>query len=117
MIIQLCRDVPRTLVYKRLKAPKSVRMQSGGESKTQSVSGLPSYCCVFAIFVSGLTVVVLSADAVASAGTSYVQSSILPPAPIREFRGAWVPSVGNIDWPSKKGLSTAEQKAELLALL
>lgn len=36
---------------------------------------------------------------------------------MREFRGAWVASVSNIDWPSKPGLSTAEQKAELLAIL
>lgn len=35
----------------------------------------------------------------------------------REFRGVWVASVKNIDWPSKPGLSTAQQKAELMALL
>ena len=40
-----------------------------------------------------------------------------PPAPAREFRGAWVASVNNIDWPSKPGLSTAEQEAELITLL
>jgi uncharacterized lipoprotein YddW (UPF0748 family) len=34
-----------------------------------------------------------------------------------EFRGVWIASVSNIDWPSKKGLSTAEQKAELIAML
>ena len=30
---------------------------------------------------------------------------------------AWVASVNNIDWPSQKNLSTAQQKAELLAIL
>ncbi len=35
----------------------------------------------------------------------------------REFRGAWVSSVFNIDWPSKPGLSATTQKAELLAIL
>lgn len=35
----------------------------------------------------------------------------------REFRGAWVASVANIDWPTRPGLSTAEQKAELLSIL
>ena len=39
------------------------------------------------------------------------------PALRREFRGVWVASVSNIDWPSKPGLPTADQKAELLALL
>lgn len=38
-----------------------------------------------------------------------------PAAP--EFRGAWVASVYNLDWPSKPGLPAAAQKAELLALL
>ncbi len=32
----------------------------------------------------------------------------------REFRGAWVTSVWNIDWPSKAGLSVAQQKEELV---
>jgi len=43
--------------------------------------------------------------------------SPLPPAPPREFRAAWIPTVGNSAWPSKAGLTTAQQKAELLAIL
>jgi len=39
-----------------------------------------------------------------------------PPVP-REFRGAWVASVANIDWPSKPGLSAWQQKSELIAIL
>jgi len=39
------------------------------------------------------------------------------PATEREFRAVWIASVANIDWPSKPGLSTAEQKAELRAML
>lgn len=39
------------------------------------------------------------------------------PAIPREFRGAWVASVANIDWPSKPGLSSWQQQAELIALL
>ena len=35
----------------------------------------------------------------------------------REFRGAWIASVANIDWPSKPGLSSWAQKAELIAML
>lgn len=41
----------------------------------------------------------------------------VPPKIRREFRGVWVASVANIDWPSKRTLSTAEQQAELLAIL
>ncbi len=47
----------------------------------------------------------------------YVPSSIQPPRVPREFRGAWVATVANIDWPSKPGLSVSEQKAELITLL
>src|SRR3954452_8365032 len=39
-----------------------------------------------------------------------------PPAP-REFRGVWVATVGNIDWPSKPGLSTQEQQDEAIKIL
>ncbi len=40
-----------------------------------------------------------------------------PPKIMREFRGAWVASMSNIDWPSKPGLNANEQKAELRRLL
>jgi uncharacterized lipoprotein YddW (UPF0748 family) len=40
-----------------------------------------------------------------------------PPTLRREFRGVWVATVSNIDWPSKKGLSSAEQQKELLAIV
>lgn len=39
------------------------------------------------------------------------------PAAPREFRAAWVATVANIDWPSRRGLSTAEQQAEARAML
>ncbi|MGF1493132.1 MAG: glycoside hydrolase family 10 protein [Microcoleaceae cyanobacterium] len=35
----------------------------------------------------------------------------------REFRGVWVASVVNIDWPSKPGLPVLQQQFELLAIL
>lgn len=54
----------------------------------------------------GPLVVLLVASAAAAA----------PPAIPREFRGVWVASVANIDWPSKPGLSDADQKAELVAM-
>lgn len=47
----------------------------------------------------------------------YQPASIVPPQPPREFRGAWIATVANIDWPSKPGLPVAQQKAELISLL
>jgi uncharacterized lipoprotein YddW (UPF0748 family) len=37
--------------------------------------------------------------------------------PRTEFRAAWVASVENIDWPSKRGLSPDSQRAEFIRLL
>ncbi len=39
------------------------------------------------------------------------------PSPRREFRGVWVATVANIDWPSQKGLPADRQQAELRAIL
>ena len=40
-----------------------------------------------------------------------------PPALPREFRGVWVATVGNMDWPSRAGLPVEQQKAELIHIL
>lgn len=45
-----------------------------------------------------------------------LQSDGPPPAP-REFRAAWVATVANIDWPSRKGLGSAAQQEEMRVLL
>ncbi|RZK41642.1 MAG: glycoside hydrolase [Pedobacter sp.] len=37
--------------------------------------------------------------------------------PKREFRGVWVATVANIDWPSRPGLSVDQQKQELIGIL
>src|SRR4051794_35762201 len=41
----------------------------------------------------------------------------MPPAAPREFRGVWVASVNNGNWPSRAGLTVAEQKQEMINLL
>lgn len=45
------------------------------------------------------------------------QSDNVPPEPMREFRAAWVASVGNLDWPSRQALTANDQKAEFRAIL
>lgn len=66
-----------------------------------------------ATFLSGL--LLLATPSVHS--TEIPQPQSLPPAPKREFRGVWIASVANIDWPSRPGLTTAQQQAELIAML
>lgn len=48
---------------------------------------------------------------------NYSPSRENPPVVTREFRGVWVASVYNIDWPSRKGLSAKAQQSELKAML
>ena len=52
---------------------------------------------------------------------SFFATSVLfadgPPPIAREFRGVWVATVANIDWPSKPGLPVEQQKKELIAIL
>src|SRR4051794_11010428 len=60
---------------------------------------------------------VLPAWNLAAAEAQYEPSATTPPPVEREFRGAWVATVQNIDWPSKVGLPVDQQKSELLAIL
>ena len=70
---------------------------------------LPSISCAVVFFCTTEFV---------KAASSYVASEVAaPPPPQREFRGAWIATVGNIDWPSKPGLPVQQQKSELLAML
>jgi len=39
-------------------------------------------------------------------------NSLYAQSPKREFRGAWIASVANIDWPSKPGLAAGDQQKE-----
>jgi len=69
----------------------------------------PSIYCAVALFCP---------IGIVEAASSYVTSEVAAPPPLqREFRGAWIATVGNIDWPSKPGLPVQQQKAELLAML
>ena len=40
-----------------------------------------------------------------------------PPSPPREFRGVWIATVKDIDWPSRPGLPAGRQQAELRGIL
>ncbi len=74
-----------------------------------------------AVFVAASLVSAASPHALAAqtrAVSPYAMPVDTAPPPItREFRGVWIATVANIDWPSRPGLSTWEQQAELLAIL
>lgn len=46
-----------------------------------------------------------------------VTDAVELPAVPREFRGVWVATVGNLDWPSRRTLPAQQQQAELLRML
>lgn len=64
-----------------------------------------------------ISLAALSACAVSPVARFRAAPELIPAAPAapREFRAAWVATVANIDWPSKKGLSREEQQAEVRA--
>jgi uncharacterized lipoprotein YddW (UPF0748 family) len=68
-----------------------------------------AFFCVLTVIVGGLI------SACPPDANDASQQSI--PEPPREFRGAWVATVANIDWPSTPGLPTERQRAELSAII
>ncbi|MEO0415716.1 MAG: family 10 glycosylhydrolase [Verrucomicrobiota bacterium] len=67
-------------------------------------------------YFSLLFAIIFSSLAFSAANADYVPSKQRAPEPIREFRGAWVATVHNIDWPSRPGLSAGQQQAELIRI-
>jgi uncharacterized lipoprotein YddW (UPF0748 family) len=62
-----------------------------------------------------LTASLLISKAVAA--VTYSSATNEPPWVMREFRGMWIATVGNIDWPTNPALPVAQQKRELIAIL
>ena len=61
---------------------------------------------------------ILAAVLLLPASLLAADETISAPPPVREFRAAWITEVAaNPDWPSKPGLTTAQQKAEMISLL
>jgi uncharacterized lipoprotein YddW (UPF0748 family) len=53
----------------------------------------------------------------AAVSADSIDLSAVAPTVSREFRGVWLTTVGNMDWPSRPGLPVAQQKSELIAIL
>lgn len=68
-------------------------------------------------FIVGLVLGLLLIPTRVFAAPAKPAASDTPPPLPREFRGVWVATKANIDWPSRPGLPVSEQKSELLAIL
>jgi uncharacterized lipoprotein YddW (UPF0748 family) len=51
------------------------------------------------------------------ATAAFVGAPVSPPELQREYRGAWIATVANIDWPSSPALTPQQQRAELIAIM
>lgn len=60
--------------------------------------------------LAALTLTLLALGGCSAAGDT-------PPQPMREFRGMWVATVANIDWPSKPALPVDDARAEMTRIL
>ena len=81
--------------------------ESIGTSVLTSETGFQAVSCL----------ALLLGTAAGSSGADFAPSSVRPPSVQRELRGTWIATVKNIDWPSKPGLSAAQQQSELAAML
>lgn len=72
--------------------------------------------CLFATCYVTLVLLHSCAASKATKGSPQKPQQQLPRA-AAEFRAAWVASVANINWPSKRGLTTEEQQKEAIQLL
>lgn len=71
---------------------------------------------LYILFVAGLSLMLWSCGG-AKRMTSNDVAVPQNQTAMREFRAAWVATVANINWPSRPGLSTEDQKKEALVLL
>lgn len=77
----------------------------------------PFYFNLLASLMLSIVFLSLARRAPSAENAAVLVPDVLVPAVPREFRAAWVASVSHIDWPSAKGLTVEQQKAELLAIL
>jgi uncharacterized lipoprotein YddW (UPF0748 family) len=67
------------------------------------------------LILAGLSFPIFAARSEAASHSTNANDQ--PPLIQREFRGVWIATKANIDWPSKPGLPVPQQKAELIKIL
>jgi uncharacterized lipoprotein YddW (UPF0748 family) len=83
----------------------------------RSVARLSVAACAFAAACTSTSGPVTAPAPVPVARRAPAANPDVLPTVRREFRGLWVATVGNIDWPSKPGLPAEQQRAELVSIL
>ena len=101
-----------SVIYLQEIASRSSRIQS--RTRASSFSRRPS---AFPWLLLAGVILLRPGGASAAVASGYQRSTLVPPEAAREFRGMWIATVANIDWPSRPGLSAEEQKRQLLQIL
>ncbi|MEU9164029.1 family 10 glycosylhydrolase [Streptomyces sp. NPDC048424] len=70
-----------------------------------------------ALLAGAVGVIAAATSGPAAAAARRTSAGLSARAATAEFRGMWIASVSNVDWPSESGLSAARQRTELLRLL
>ncbi|MFJ6757917.1 glycoside hydrolase family 10 protein [Streptomyces sp. NPDC091273] len=70
-----------------------------------------------ALLAGAVGVIAAATSGPAAAAARRTPSGPSPRAAAADFRGMWIASVSNVDWPSRSGLSAGRQRTELLRLL
>ncbi|WP_405829381.1 glycoside hydrolase family 10 protein [Streptomyces sp. NBC_00105] len=70
-----------------------------------------------ALLAGAVGVIAAATSGPAAAAARRTSSGLSPRAAAADFRGMWIASVSNVDWPSRSGLSAGRQRTELLRLL
>ncbi len=92
-------------------------MQPDFKKRAFALAGIAGALALGGVLTSCTTVDPQAPGAAGQPATPQAGSATEPPAAPREFRAVWVSTVANIDWPTKPGLSTAQQQAEAIAIL
>lgn len=112
---------PSTLVITTLPTNGSVTKDNNGNVtyiSNAGFSGTDSYQYkVQNINGQFSNVATVNLTVVAASGCNPSAPEVEDMVPKRDLRGAWVSTVSNIDWPSSRTLTTAQQQAELINIL
>lgn len=81
---------------------------------------MPSRQCITLLLLCAIANTTVLQAAPPRAGSAVKETTrpkeAAAPKAMREFRGVWVATVGNIDWPSSKDLTSQQQQQELIAI-
>ena len=93
---------------------KSINTSTGADFR-HKMPETPRKMAIYVILC--WAVLVAGCAQIAKTPIAQTDTANLPPPTPREFRAAWVATVANIDWPSKKSLSVEQQKQEIIRIV